>query len=462
MKFDPKSLTQWVPKEVAVEPPVIGGPIDGPLSDSARQNLRTPIVIGLAVIAIFVVGLGLWAGLSQIRGAVTAPGIFRVEASRKTLKSRDGGLVRQINVKEGDEVKAGQLLLKLDDTVPKAQVDIYENQYNATLMQAARLRAEIVRGPLIVPPELQAQRSDPAVSAVIQNEMTVYDVRKSAIEAQAAILNQRFDQLQSTRTGLQIQADSAVEQIGLSEQELEGYKTLLAKGFAPKTLVLRLERQLSDAKAKRGALMAEINRNGQQAGETRLQLNSIYEQRASESAGNLRDVEARLTDLGPRLGAAREALVQTEIRAPAAGYVLGLSQHTIGGVAAPGEVLLDVVPSNAPLVISAEVRPSDIDEVRPGMSALIMLQAYNSYRVPKIEADVLTVSADSIANPETKTNFYRVELRIKPEELRKLPKGVRLYPGMQVSVMIMTGKRTVLSFLLGPIGQLLDQSLREQ
>ena len=462
MKYDLKSLTKWVEPDVPAEPPVIGGPVDAPLSASARQNLRKPVVTGLIVIGVFVFGLGIWAAASQIRGAVAAPGVFRVEASRKTLKSRDGGVVREINVREGDEVKAGQLLLKFDDTVPKAQVDIYQNQYDAALMQAARLRAEIVRSPLVIPAELQSRRADPRVSAIILNEQTVYDVRKSAVEAQAAILNQRFDQLQSARSGLQIQADSAVEQIALSEEELQGYKTLLEKGFAPKTLVLRLERQLSESKAKRGALMAEITRNGQQAGETRLQLASLYEQRASESAGNLRDVEARMTDLGPRLNAAREGLIQTEVRAPAAGYVLGLSQHTVGGVAGSGEVLMEVVPSNAPLVISAEVRPSDIDEVRPGMSALVMLQAYNSYRVPKIEADVLNVSADSIVNPETKTSYYRVELRIKPEELRKLPKGVRLYPGMQVSVMIMTGKRTVLSFLLGPIGQLLDHSMREQ
>lgn len=462
MKYDLKRLAKWVSPDVPAEAPSIGGPADPPLSEGARQNLRKPIILGLAVIGVFVFGLGAWAATSQIRGAVTAAGVFRVEASRKTLKSRDGGLVRQINVREGDAVLVGQLLLKFDDTVPRAQVDIYENQYDAALMQAARLRSEIVRRPLVVPLELQARRTDPRVSAVIQNEMTVYDVRKAAIESQAAILNQRFEQLQSSRTGLQIQADSAVEQIALSEEELEGYKTLLVKGYAPKTLVLRLERQLSESKAKRGALMAEITRNSQQSGETRLQLSSLYEQRASESASNLRDVEARITDLGPRLGAAREALAQTEIRAPATGYVLGLSQHTIGGVAAPGEVLMDVVPSNTPLVITAEVRPSDIDEVQPGMQAQVALQAYSSFRVPKIEAEVLTVSADAIANPQTQSSYYRVDLRISPEELRKLPKGVRLSPGMQVSVMIMTGRRTVLSYLLGPIGQVIDQSMREQ
>lgn len=462
MKYDFKRLTRWLDPDASAEPPVIGGLADAPLSDSAQQNLRKPMLIGIVVIAIFVVGAGIWAAVSQIRGAVAAPGVFQVEANRKTLKSRDGGVVREIHVRDGDVVKAGQLLLKFDNTVPKAQLDIFQNQYDAALMQAARLRAEIVRRPLSIPPELQARRSDPRVSVIIQNEQTVYDVRRSAIEGQASILNQRVDQLQSARVGLQIQLDSSIEQIALSEEELQGYKTLLEKGYAPKTLVLRLERQLSESKSRRGALMAEITRNGQQSGEARLQLANIYEQRASESASNLRDVEARLADLGPRLNAAREGLAQTEVRAPEAGYVLGLSQHTVGGVAGAGETLMDVVPSNAPLVIRADVRPSDIDEVRPGMSALVMLQAYNSYRVPKIEADVVNVSADSIVNPEAKTSFYRVELRVRPEELRKLPKGVRLSPGMQVSVMIITGKRTVLSFLLGPIGQLLDQSMREQ
>lgn len=462
MTYDFKRLTRWIAPDGPTEPPVIGGLADGPLSDTAQQNLRKPVMIGLALIAVFVVGLGIWASVSQIGGAVAAPGVFRVEASRKTLKSRDGGVVRQILVREGDEVRAGQLLLKFDDTVPRAQVEIFQNQYDAALMQAARLRAEIVRRPMVIPQELQSRRGDALVQAVIQNEQTVYEVRKSAIEAQASILNQRGDQLQSARVGLQIQADAAVEQIALSEEELRGYKTLLEKGYAPKTLVLRLERQLSESKARRGALLADLNRNGQQFGEVRMQLTSLYEQRAAESASNLRDVEARLTDLGPRLDAARDGLNQTEVRAPAAGYVLGLSQHTIGGVAGPSEVLMDVVPSNAPLIINAEVRPADIDEVRPGMSAQVMLQAYSSYRVPKIQAEVLNVSADSLSNPETKAAYYLVSLRINPEELRKLPKGVRLYPGMQVSVMIMTGERSIMSFLLGPIGEIFDQALREQ
>jgi len=455
-------LAKWIAPETPIEPPQIGGLANPPLSDASRRRLRKPMVTGMIVILVFVFGLGLWAALAPIWGAVTASGVVRVEANRKTLKSREGGTVRQIKVHEGDSVKTGQLLLKFDDTVPRAQVEIYENQYYALLMQAARLRAEIERRPLTVPPEMQARRGEPKILAIIQNEQTVFDVRKMAIESQASILNQRMQQLESAKTGLQIQVDSIQQQTDLLRQELQGYQTLLEKGFAPKTLVLRMQRQLADTEGKRGSLMADITRNGQQAGETRMQLLSLYEQRAAESASALREAETRLTDLGPRLGAAQEALTQTEVRAPANGYILGLSQFTIGGVAGAGEVLMEVVPSNAPLIVSAQIRPGDIDEVRPGMPASVVLQAYNSYRVPKIEAEVLTVSADALSDREGKMSFYRADLRIKPEEIRKLPKGAHLYPGMPATVMIKTGKRTILSFLLGPIGELLDHSMREQ
>jgi len=462
MNFDPKGLMRLMTRSPSTDLPAIGGPIDMPLSEAARDSLRAPVVAGVIIIAIFVVGFGVWAAIAPIWGAVAAPGVVRVEANRKTLKSRDGGVVRQINVREGDAVTAGQLLLKFDDTVARAQVSIFENQYNALAMQAARLEAESVRRNLVVPADLAARSADPRVAAVIQNETLVFESRKAAIEGQAAILNQRFEQLKTGRSGLQIQVDSIDQQLVLMKEELAGYQTLYEKGYTPKTLILRLQRQLADTQGRRGALMAEITKNQQQAGETRLQLASLYEQRGSDVAASLREAESKLSDIGPRLNASREALAQTEVRAPVTGYVLNLSQFTLGGVAGSGEPLLDVVPSNMPLVITAHVKPGDIDEVHPGMMADITLQAYSSYRVPKIPAEVLTVSADAITDPQSKTDYFRAELRIKPEDLRNLPKGVRLYPGMPAIVMIRTNKRTVLSFLIGPIGEILNRSLREQ
>ncbi|MDR6628000.1 HlyD family type I secretion periplasmic adaptor subunit [Caulobacter segnis] len=462
MKFDPKRLYDLIVREPELEAPSIGGPIDMPLAETTRKGMRGPVKVGLAVIAVFVVGLGLWAAVAPIWGAVTAAGVVRVEANRKTLKSRDGGIIRQINVQEGQAVKAGQLLIKFDDTGARAQVTILENQYDTVAMSAARLEAENARRPLMVPPELASRRADPRVAALIQNETIVYETRKAAIEGQAAILNQRFEQLRTARSGLQIQVDSMDQQLVLMNEELNGYKTLSAKGLAPKAVLLRLERQIAEAQGRRGALIAEVTRNQQQAGETRLQLASIYEQRGAEVASNLREAQTKLSDLGPRLNAAREALIQTEIRSPVDGYVLGLSQYTIGGVAGSGEVLMDVVPSNTPLVISAQIKPGDIDQVHPGMRADVTLQAYNSYHVPKIPAEVMTVSADAVANAQTHESYFRADLRIKPEELAKLPKGVKLYPGMQATVMIRTDKRTVLSFLIGPIGEVIDRSMREQ
>jgi HlyD family type I secretion membrane fusion protein len=462
MKFDLKRLVDLITRVPETQLPAIGGPIDMEMSERDRKNMRSPIIAGAVVIGVFVVGFGVWAAFAPIWGAVTAGGVVRVEANRKTLKSRDGGIIRQIYVQEGSTVSAGQLLIKFDETVARAQVSILENQYDTFAMQAARLEAETTRRALVVPADLAARRGDLRVNAIIQSETVVFEARKAALDGQAAILNQRFEQLRTARTGLQIQTDSLDQQLALMQEELDGYKTLNAKGYAPKTLVLRLERQLAETQGRRGAMMSEITKNQQQAGETRLQLASLYEQRGSEVAANLREAQTRVSDLGPRLNAAREALSQTEIRAPVAGYVLNLSQHTIGGVAGAGEMLMDVVPSNTPLVVSAQIKPGDIDQVHPNMRADVTLQAYNSYRVPKIPAEVMSVSADAITNKEGTQSFFRADLRIAPEELRKLPKGVKLYPGMQASVMIRTDKRTVLSFLIGPIGEIIDKSMREQ
>lgn len=455
-------LSRFLDESPRLDPPVVGAAAEGPMSAQARASLRAPIVAGMVVIAVCVVGLGLWASLAPIRGAVVANGVIRVEANRKTLKTRDGGVVRAIAVRDGDIVKAGQLLMRFDDTVPQAQVDVLGNQHDNLEIQRARFLAEVTNKRVLqLPPDLAARRGDPRVSAVIQNETLVFTSRLAAVDGQSAILNQRLEQLLSTKSGLQLQLESIDSQIALIAEELKGYQTLYEKGFAPKTLILRLQRQLAEIGGRRGALIAEMNRNQQQSGETRLQLAQIYEQRASEAATGLRDAEGRLADLAPRLNAAREALAATRVLSPSNGYVLNLSQHTIGGVAVSGEPLMDVVPSNAPLVVSAEVKPSDIDEVRPGMTAEVSLSAYSAYKVGKVRAEVLTVSADALVT-EKGGSYYRADLRILPEDLKTLPKGVKLYPGMPATAMIQTGKRTIMSYLLQPIGMVLDNSMREQ
>ncbi|WP_396595194.1 HlyD family type I secretion periplasmic adaptor subunit [Brevundimonas sp. R86498] len=463
MKLGKLDLDRWIGGRTAVTPPAFGTADEGPLSTGETERMRRPMIAGAVVILVCILGLGIWASVAPINSAVVAPGVIRVESNRQTLKSREGGIVRAIHVRDGDAVQANQVLMRFDDTVAKAQVEVLTNQYDSLLMQQARFAAEVNRQrTLVVPPALSARSGEANVADVIRNETLVFSSRLAAVEGQAAILNQRLEQLQSARGGLSIQVQSIDDQVALIRQELDGYKQLYEQGYASRNLILRYERELAGIAGRRGSLAADIQRNAQQAGETRLQLSQLYEQRATEAATGLRDAEARLADVGPRLDSARQTLAQTEIRAPTAGYVLNLTQFTVGGVAGSGEPLMDVVPSNTPLVVTARIRPADIDEVTAGMSAEVQLLAFNARRVPKLRAEVITVSADALSDPESGTTYFSADLRILPEELRRLPPGIGMTPGMQTTTMIQTGSRTIMSYLLSPVGEVMDSALREQ
>jgi HlyD family type I secretion membrane fusion protein len=437
-------------------------PADRPPADAGLGDVRRPLRRGLIVIVIGVLGVGAWATFAPLWSAITAPATVEVEVNRKTVRSRDGGVVREILVREGERVEAGQLLLRFDDTVQQAQVDVLTQQYDNLIMQQVRFAAEVSGATAVrTPPELAARMADPRVSQIVNNEVLLFNSRLATLQNQTAILNQRLDQLETARSGLDIQVRSIDDQVSLINQELDGYRTLYERGFAPRTLILRYERQLAEAAGRRGSLVADITRNGQQAGEVRLQLNQLREQRQTEAATGLREVEARLADLGPRLDSARSALAQTRITAPDTGAVLNLTQFTIGGVVQPGELLMDVVPADAELIVRANIEPRDIDEVRPGMSARVQITAFSQQRTRPMEAVVVTVSADALRTEEGRT-FYRADLRIPPEELAKLPQGETLYPGMPASAMILTGRRTVMDYIVGPMAEAVNQSLRER
>jgi HlyD family type I secretion membrane fusion protein len=461
MKEAANPLMRLVQSGKALEQPIVGGPIDSPLSTQSKRQMRAPVVIGLGIIAIFFLGFGIWAATAPISGAVMASGVIKVEANKKTLKSRDGGVIREINVAEGDKVSAGQVLIKFDDTNYKAQVEIFQNQYNTLLMQSARLQAEVIGSDLVIPPELVARRDDQGVMSAINVETTVYNARKSAYEGQLSILRQRISQLNSVKSGLDIQVNAIGEQLGYMREELRGYRVVLEQGYASKAIVNRLQRQLSEVQGRQGELLAEISRNRQQVGEAQLQAANLQQQRASESAGARTEAETKLIDLEARLKAVSEALALTEIKSPVEGYVFGLSQFTIGGVAAPGEPLMDIVPSNAPLIIAAQIRPNDIDQVSVGLKTQVTLQAYSTSKVPHLDAEVMSVAPDATVDKNGNA-FYVAMVRILPSELKKLAGVGQLVPGMQATLMIKTGSRTFLSYLFQPIRENVERSLREE
>jgi HlyD family type I secretion membrane fusion protein len=442
--------------------PTFGGE-DTPMAPELRRRLRRPMIMGGAVIGVFVIGLGLWASVSQVASGITARAEVVADTQRKTVRHRDPGVVKQILVKEGQFVRSGQPLILFNDVETRAAVDVLQSQYDTLIAQNARFAAESTGQPLLkIPAELTQRAADPRVAALIHDQEFLFATRRELFQSQSAVLGQRMEQQQTQVDGLQAQVDSIAEQQRLTNEELDGYKKLNEQGYAPKTLILRYERSLADLAGRKGQLLAEIARLKQQMGETRLQLASLRDERESQAAEGVRDSQARLADVIPRLTTARQNLADTVVRSPVDGYVFGLTQYTPGGVVGGGELLMNVVPAGTPLTITAMIKPTDVDEVHVGMPARVKLTGLNQRFTSPLEATVTVVSADAITNDRTGDQYYRVDLRIAPSELKKLKKGVQLTPGMPASALIKTGERSVMGFIVSPFTAVFEDAFREE
>ena len=443
--------------------PTFGGDDNAPMAPELENRLRRPMLIGGAVIAVFVVGLGIWASLGQLATGVPAQAEVRADSQRKTLRHRESGTVKAILAHEGQLVRAGQPLLLFNDVEPRAAVDVLQSQYDTIVAQKVRFTAEATgKSTLEFPAELMARMADPRVATLVQGQQFLFASRQQLLMSQAAVLDQRVEQQQTQIIGQQAQVDSVVEQQRLTEEELAGYRKLNEQGFAPKTLILRYERSQAELSGRKGQLIADIARLRQQMGETRLQLSALRNERESQSAEGLRDSDSKLADVVPRLTAARETLAGTVVRAPVDGYVFNLTQFTVGGVIGAGEVMMDVVPSQTPLTVTAMIKPEDVDEVHVGMTAKVRLTGLNQRFNEALDGTVSVVSADRISNEKTGVAFYRVDIQIAPVELKKLKKGVRMTPGMPAMVQFVTGERSVMSFLISPITDTLQDAFREE
>jgi HlyD family type I secretion membrane fusion protein len=436
-----------------------------PVDPALRRRLRRPMVVGGLVILVFVIGLGAWASFSSLANGITAQGEVRVESNRKSLRAhREGGTVRQILVQEGQHVHAGQPLLVFNDIEARAAFDVMQNQYDSLEAQSARLQAEATgRDNLEFPADLTARMSDPRVAGMIRDQQFLFATRSQLFQSQISVLQQRIDQAKTQIVGEQAQVASVDEQARLTQDELNGYQQLYDKGFAPKPVLLARQRAMADLAGRKGSLVADMARIRQQMGETQMQMAATRDTRTSQAANDLRDTQAKLADTLPRLAAAREALDNTVVKSPVDGYVFNLTQFTVGGVVAPDEPLMDIVPSNAPIIVTAMVPPQDIDKVRQGMEAQVRFTGLNYRWNSPLNGKVVLVGADKIVNEKANTSYYRADVRVDPPELTKLAKKVRITPGMPASVMIVTGgHKTVMGTLISPITDTLHAALHDQ
>ena len=406
---------------------------------------------GLVVVVLFFGSLVAWSMTAEISGAVIAPGKLAVESNRKTVEHLDGGIVGDILVREGDRVAAGALLVRLDDTVERANLAVLDIQLTELSARGARLRAELSQSEAIAfAPELLAKTSRPEVLEIVNGERELFRARKASRDGQRRILEQRIASFHDQVKGLEAQHRARSRQISLAEQELAVIERLQKKDLAPITRVLELKSRIQMIAALRAEHATDMARAENAIGEIELQIGGNQQRFLEGVTDELQAAQTSLLDLSERHVAAAARLSRLDILAPRSGIILGLKVHTIGGVIRPGEPILDIVPETDDLILEAQVQPKDIDKVRAGLRSKIRLSAFDQQTTPEIQGTLQSISADRLEDPSRGTSYFVARIRIEPDEVRKLG-DLELLPGMPAEVFIQTGERLAISYFLKPL-----------
>lgn len=393
---------------------------------------------------------GLWSVLAPIDGAALATGFVTVKSHRKTVQHLDGGIVSQLLVKDGDIVKEGDLLLTLDGTENKAQLEIARGQYIALTAQVARLESERDGKPAIDYTTSLNDVSDPRILEARKTEDQLFVARKNAHEGEMSVLTQRVGQLNSKISGLSGQRKSKQELVSSYQEEAKDLRELLAEGFADKQRLRDVERNYTDNNGEISALSSEIASAQIQIGETKLEILQLEKKFQEEVSAKLSEVQSELYDVTQRMTATKDKVVRIDIKAPVSGRIMGLAVHTLGGVILPGHPILDIVPQKEELIVEAQVNPLDIDRVSIGLVAEVRFTAFKQALTPVIEGKVINISADRLIEEKSGTPYYLAQVELTPESYEKM-KHLELVPGMPVEVLIKTGERTLFEYLTKPI-----------
>lgn len=425
------------------------------------RTLRAPIVIGTIVLLIFFGGLAYWSWAAPISGATIAQGAISPEGYRRTIQHLEGGIVEQIDVRDGDVVVQGAPLIVLSDLQARAMFDQLLGQDNSLRALEARLIAE----------QSGADEWDPAVEApdlvvtvpdtIVEAQRLMFEVRHSYLDEQSRILRQRISQLHSQISGLENQIAAQDEQLSLIAQEVESVQSLLEQGLERMPRLLALQRNAAEISGARAVNEAAIATAGLRIGETELELVSLETDNLQQVSDQLVQVQAERASIHEQLTASGDVLDRTVITAPITGTVVGLQVHTTGGVVAPGAPLLDIVPLDEDLLIEAQVQITDVDTVELGQMARVVLTAYPQRNLQPLDGEVVALSADAMTGAENQPPFYVARIRVLPEVLDTLPDSIELRPGMPVEVFITTDGRTVVDYLLSPLIDTVDRAFRE-
>ena len=417
------------------------------------REIRMGAIIAAAFFLLF---LG-WAAFVPLDAGVHAGGTIAVAGNRQTVQHKDGGVVTAIHVREGQHVRAGEVLIELSAPELKAAERALTSDYLTLLAQRARLLAERTGQRDFSPPAEFATLSPDnreIASEVMQLQRSEMHARSGSISAQQSVLGQRAGQLVQQQSGYTQQRASLIEQQRLIREELDGLRKIAEKGFASMNRVRELERAEAQLKGQQASMEAEYARAGEGIGETKMQSLSVSRGRLEQIESDLKDTQSKISETLPKLVATREQLEHSQVRAPATGQVVGLQVFTVGGVVAPGQKLMDIVPDGRELIIQVQLAPTDADDAFPGQKAQIRFLSIHNRSMPLFTGTVRTVSADSFTDEKTGKSYFRAEILVPEAELNRVRSVLgqgELRPGLPVEAVLKVRSRTALQYLLEPL-----------
>jgi HlyD family secretion protein len=428
------------------------------ISNSMRRHLAIAGIAGV----VLVIGIGGWAAATNLAGAVVAGGHFVVDSHVKKVQHPTGGVVGEIRVQDGQHVTAGDVVMRLDATQTRANLAVVTKRLDEFAVRRARLRAERDEDTTIgFPDDLLARADDPEIAALMAGERRLFELRREARTGQKAQLRERALQYGKEVRGLTAQEEAKIRGIALIAQELKGVRELWEKGLVPIQRMMALEREAANLDGERGRLVEAQGQSAGKISEAQLQIIQIDQDLRSEVAGNLRDIEGQTAEYIERKVTAEDQLKRIDLIAPQDGIVHELAVHTIGGVISPADTVMLIVPSADRLAIDVQIQPHDIDQMRPGQPAVLRLSAFNQRTTPELLGTVTRIAADLTQDQKTGASYYVARVSVAPDQLRRLGQ-LKPVPGMPAEAFIQTGERTVISYLVKPIGDQIARAFREE
>lgn len=428
---------------------------------SARSSLTRHFLATTVLAVALLLGIGGWAMTTQLSSAVIASGTVVVENDVKKIQHLTGGIVGALLVREGDSVTAGQALIRLDATTVQASLAIVQNTLAQLYARRARLRAEqLGAADFTIPEDISALTSRSDIALLETSERKLFESRRDALIGMKNQLQSRKAQLVDEAGGLTVQVKAAEDGLAVIAEEVDALQGLYSQGLVSMQRLNALKRERAELEGDRGARIASRAQTAGKSNEIDLQNLQLDEDRRSEIAKELTEVEAKIAEDEERRVAALDQLKRLDIRSPVDGRIYQLGVHAVDSVVNPGDVLMRVVPRTDELMVDASIATSDIDELRVGQPAEIRFSAFNQRTTPEVDAEILTISPDVITDERTGLNHYKVRIRPKPQSLAAL-KDLSLYPGMPADVFIKIADRTVISYLAKPLTEQLRHTFRE-